>query len=447
MICWLGCGLTLAFAQTPISPPNASPNAPFAAQGRDGAELSQRQDELHALEGTLKQSDAARRALEAEVEGMRNDRARLNAALIETAQKARTLEAQISGIEARLAQAEKQQQSVQHSLDGRRDVVAQVLAALQRLGRNRPPAVLVRPQDMLEAVRSSILLGAVVPELRAQTEALAADLQEMVRLKQVQQQERARLKVQMDDLSLQSQRTAALVNARQGAIARGEQQITDQREQEKELARQALDLRDLIARMEKDNGLAALAARQADLARSQGSAAGDGGLGQNARLAPAMDFVQAKGLLPLPVAGVVVKTFGAPDGFGASEKGLSIATRAGALVSSPTDGWVAFAGPWRSYGQLLIINAGGGYYVVLAGMQQINVELGQFVLAGEPVGVMSAAGAKPVTGRAMGAAQAIAQAAPQLVPQAVLYVEFRKDGVAIDPAPWWAKPELEKVRG
>jgi septal ring factor EnvC (AmiA/AmiB activator) len=83
----------------------------------------------------------------------------------------------------------------------------------------------------------------------------------------------------------------------------------------------------------------------------------------------------------------------------------------------------------------LIINVGGGYYIVLAGMQQINVELGQFVLAGEPVGVMSASGAKPVANGALGAASS------------VLYVEFRKDGVAIDPAPWWAKPELEKVRG
>ena len=60
----------------------------------------------------------------------------------------------------------------------------------------------------------------------------------------------------------------------------------------------------------------------------------------------------------------------------------------GAQVTAPCDGWVVFAGNFRSYGQLLIINAGGGYHVLLAGMERITVDLGQFVLTGEPVAVM-----------------------------------------------------------
>jgi murein hydrolase activator len=405
----------------------------------DRPDLVQKKEELHSLEDSLKQSDTARRALEAEIEGLRHDRARLNAALIETAARSRALEATIAQIEARLAQAAKSEAAIRRSLDERRDVIGQVLAALQRLGHQRPPAILVRPEDMLEAVRSSMLLGAVVPELRVQTEALAGDLQELVRLRQVQTEEKARVATQMAALADEAARTQALVAARQGAIAEGEHKIEDQKAKERDLARQTLDVRDLIARMENEIGAAARgaqAARQADQLRRQNGGVNDGAPYKDAaRLAPAIDFAQAKGLLPLPVAGTVLKTFGAPDGFGASEKGISIATRAGALVSSPTDGWVAFAGPWRSYGQLLIINAGGGYYVVLAGMQQINVELGQFVLAGEPVAVMNSAG---TTGIASGAIGAV---------QSVLYVEFRKDGVAIDPGPWWVKPELEKVRG
>ena len=83
----------------------------------------------------------------------------------------------------------------------------------------------------------------------------------------------------------------------------------------------------------------------------------------------------------------------------------------------------------------MIINAGGGYYVVLAGMERINVNVGQFVLVGEPVAVMGDGSAKTAAAIAIGSAQP------------VLYVEFRKDGAAIDPGPWWVKPELEKVRG
>jgi septal ring factor EnvC (AmiA/AmiB activator) len=131
--------------------------------------------------------------------------------------------------------------------------------------------------------------------------------------------------------------------------------------------------------------------------------------------------------LPRPVAGDVRKTFGAPDGFGGSERGVSIATRANAVVAAPADGWVAFSGPYRTYGQLLIINAGDGYYIVLAGMARIGVEVGQFVLAGEPVGSMGDATGSTAAAIAIGAKQP------------VLYVEFRKDGAAIDPGPWWAK--------
>ena len=85
----------------------------------------------------------------------------------------------------------------------------------------------------------------------------------------------------------------------------------------------------------------------------------------------------------------------------------------------------------------MIINAGGGYYVVLAGMERINVEVGQFVLAGEPVAIMGDGTART----------ALATAVPLGASQPILYVEFRKDGTAIDPGPWWAKAELEKVRG
>ena len=153
------------------------------------------------------------------------------------------------------------------------------------------------------------------------------------------------------------------------------------------------------------------------------------------RLSPAIAFASARGSLPLPVNGIRIRNFGAPDGIGGTERGLSLATRAGAQVTAPCDGWVVYAGPFRSYGQLLILNAGGGYHVVLAGMVRISVEIGQFVLTGEPVAVMGS-----------GTAQ-VAASAPVGTSQPVLYVEFRKDGTPVDPGPWWAKKESEKVRG
>ena len=125
---------------------------------------------------------------------------------------------------------------------------------------------------------------------------------------------------------------------------------------------------------------------------------------------------------------------GALDRLGGSEKGLTIATRGGAQVTAPCDGWVVYAASFRNYGQVLILNAGGGYHVVLAGMERISVDVGQFVLTGEPVAIMG-------SGSQVAATLAVGSNQP------VLYVEFRKDGNPVDPSPWWAASEGEKVRG
>jgi septal ring factor EnvC (AmiA/AmiB activator) len=141
-----------------------------------------------------------------------------------------------------------------------------------------------------------------------------------------------------------------------------------------------------------------------------------------------------RGRLHLPVNGARIREFGGADGAGGTQKGVSIAARAGGEIIAPCDGWVVYAGRFRSYGQLLILNAGGGYHVLLAGMERISVDLGQFVLTGEPVAVMGSGSQASPTGTS-GAKQP------------VLYVEFRKDGAPIDPSPWWAINEGEKVRG
>jgi septal ring factor EnvC (AmiA/AmiB activator) len=300
------------------------------------------------------------------------------------------------------------------------------------MGRRPPPALLISPDDILKAIRTAIMLGSVVPELRSETEILATDLAELMSLRKSVAAERDRLKAEVAQLAEERGRLVALVEARRSAIGEAEKALVSERTRTAALGKQALDLKDLIARMENEVASArraAEAARKADEDRRQsagkpGSATPFANAG---RLAPAIAFASARGLLPLPVAGEIRKAFGAPDGFGGTERGISVATRPNAVVASPTDGWVAFSGPYRTYGQLLILNAGEGYYIVMAGMARIGIEVGQFVLAGEPVGSMGDAAGSTAAAIAIGAKQP------------TLYVEFRKDGTAIDPGPWWSK--------
>ncbi len=402
-------GAGAAFAQTPAQTPAQAP----ATTGDKAA----RERELGVVRAEQKKAAEAEAKLRAEVEALGEDRRKLSQALISTATRIRAVEDRVAVTEARLKALGGNEDTVRRSLASRRSLIAEVLAALQRLGRRPPPAILVSPEDALASVRTAILLGTVLPEMRLEVDALAADLAELVRVRKDMATERDGLGRDLAALSEEKSRMTLLVQERQKRQADAETALESQRQRALQLARQADNLKDLIAKLEAAietrNNLAALK--------------------QPGRMSPAVTFAAAKGTLRLPVNGIKIRQFGEPDRLGGTEKGLSIASRPGAQVTAPCDGSVVYAGAFRSYGQLLILDTGGGYHVVLAGMERISVDPGQFVVTGEPVAVM---GGGPQTA----AAVAIGSSQP------VLYVEFRKDGTPVDPSPWWAT-DNEKVRG
>jgi murein hydrolase activator len=159
---------------------------------------------------------------------------------------------------------------------------------------------------------------------------------------------------------------------------------------------------------------------------------------------PTVPFDQMRGALALPASGKRVVGYGERTEVGATSKGIVIETRASAQITSPSDGWIVYAGEFRSYGQLLIINAGGGYHIVLAGLTRIDVSVGQFVLAGEPVGAMGTSGPGPESRRTTAGKSQDAKSQDALP---VLYVEFRKDGRPFDSGPWWVPEGSKKIQG
>jgi len=342
------------------------------------------------------------------------------------------VEERIVAAEVRLNTLQNNENTVRRSLGSRKAVIAEVLAALQRVGRRAPPALLVSPEDALQSVRTAILLGAVLPDMKIEVDTLVADLAELVKVRTEIATEREVLGRDLAALSQERMRMSVLVQERQRKQSETEKALDAERTRALQLARQADNLKDLIGKIEQEIASAARAAAQAGTERTdpKNSLAA---LQDPGRLSPAIAFASARKSLPLPLNGIKIREFGMPDGLGSTEKGLSIASRAAAQVTAPCDGWVVYAGPFRSYGQLLILNAGGGYHVLLAGMERISVDLGQFVLTGEPVAIM---GGGPQSAAAVATGSS----------QPVLYIEFRKDGAPVDPGPWWAS-DSEKVRG
>jgi septal ring factor EnvC (AmiA/AmiB activator) len=416
---------TRAQGTAPATQSKASDSRPADKAGT----LEQRGEELKALQSEQSKSAEAETELKREIERIAADRRKLNQDLIDTAARLRAAEAQVAASENRLKPLDGKESALRKSLAGRRAAIAEVLAALQRMGRHPPPALIAKPEDALEAVRTAIMLGAVLPGMRHEVDALANDLTRLRDLRKNIAAEHERLKTEVASLGAERRRMGALVDARQAQQAEREKALQAEREHARALAKQADNLKDLIAKLEANIKSAEQAAREANQAQPPLA-----GLHDPGRMAPAVAFASRQGKVPMPVNGIKVRDYGAPDNIGGVEKGISIATRAGAQVTSPADGWVVYAGPFRSYGQLLILNAGGGYHVLLAGMERISVDLGQFVLTGEPVAVMG-------NGSHIAAILATGSSQP------VLYVEFRKDGIPVDPGPWWAADEGEKVRG
>jgi septal ring factor EnvC (AmiA/AmiB activator) len=432
----LALGVWAADAAETTTP---APNSPAALEA-----LKQRNQELEAIRAEQRKATEAEQKLTAESDALAEARRKLNQSLIETAARVRAGEEQIAAAELHLRQLETGEADIRASLNGRRAVITEVLAALQRIGHRPPPAVFTGAQDAIESMRTAMSLGAVLPEMRGETEHLLVQLGELGRMRNEAAAERARIAGQLAQLGAERASVAALIEERQHRKAEVDQAAGSERQKALALARQADSLKDLIGKLEQsldETRSVRGAARPGDETKPPTSQRpGLAALGDPARLAPAVAFASSKGKLLLPSSGVKIRDFGAPDGMGGNEKGISLATRAGAQVTAPSDGWVVYAAPYRSYGQLLILNVGGGYHVLLAGMERITVDLGQFVLTGEPVAVMGS-GTQVASSSASGSMSMIGASQP------VLYIEFRKDGNPVDSNPWWAATDKEKVRG
>jgi septal ring factor EnvC (AmiA/AmiB activator) len=334
--------------------------------------------------------------------------------LVDTAARIEDLERQSIALDGQIAVLKSQDEALTQSFARDRVSVTRLLAILERLQHDMPPALAVRPDDALAAARGAMLVGDTLPPVYEKAAALAARID---RLKATRQ-------------ALQARRAEAARNA--DALARAHVQLTQlSAQKDREAAGAADRYGDLKARLAdvaaKATDFQTLVARVAQLRR-----------GQPAPSEPGIVTVTADGgslgpltkgsLLP-PVVGTVVP---APPGSQESAKnpGITFASLGSAQVIAPADGKVLFAGPYHKSGQVLILEITTGYDLVLAGLGRVTVRPNDELLAGEPVGTMPESGADGPTGSSA---------------TARLYFELRENGHGLDPTPWLSL-ELRKAR-
>ncbi len=386
--------------------------APALAQESEPAER------LEELEAQIEQGEERVQEQEAEYQRLTQELAAMSERSVEVALEVQTLERRMAGIEDRLTSLQEEEAVTLADLDRRRVVLTDILAALQNVERNKPPALLVQPGDAVDAARSAMLLGAILPELETQVVNLRAQLDALTAVRDAIEREQADLVITAEALAEEETALDELIASREAVTRELAENVEAERARIAHYAAQAENLRGLLNRLTR----------------------GGATVGPSLRPSPDMarvvnPFVQARGNLRLPAVGRVLARFGDTLEPGTHSQGVALATRPRARITAPFDSEIVFAAPYRGYGQLLILSPGDGYLILLSGLARIDGVVGQQLLAGEPVGIMGGETLAPNMTRWAVSAEAVEEGGP------ILYLEMREEGEPVDPLPWFREDQ------
>lgn len=364
---------------------------------------------LKSLEQKIEKTGKHQSTLNRKKKTLARDAAALRRKMIESAHSAQEREAILGQLEVQLAELHRDVDQREVVLKNRRHDLSGTMHALGRLSRTRPEILLFTPGKPIDNVRSAMLLRVAIPRVKDRAMALSKEIETLNRVKRDIATKVKRLKETGKSLAKTRIKLRVLLTKKRTLLRQTEAQRANTGKQMARLVKKAQNLRGLIARLN---------AARAPTVHDELTLTPE--IRKSTRTMAALDmpkgvrYFPRRGPVTTPVVGRLVGRFGDSTKFGNTLNGIQLETRPDAQVIAPFDGKVVFSGLFRNYGQILIIEHRGGYHTVLAGLSRIDAAIGQWLLAGEPVGVLAARNqGKPM-----------------------LYVELRHNGQPINPAPW-----------
>lgn len=389
--------------------------------------------DLAKMEREVQAQNLEHKKLQAQATQISLELTRISKDMIASAKQIQNSEEKISRMESELETLRADLKKAEENFVVEDDNLIKTLSALQNLALKPTEALFVQPLTPVEIIRSAMLLREAVPYLQENAARIREDLEKIEAQKNLVEKQVARIIRQKKILEKEHEQMKALVQRKSKIRNAVEIKSVKAKKKVEQLASQANDLRDLLNKLEKQRQeklrrqeeerrrLAELKAAEARRAAEETKKLEEKQRADLIKFKPEVinevgeNFVKAKGHLLRPARGPVVTAYGEQMSKGVTSKGIIIKTRSQAQVISPYDGTVIFAGPFRGYGNLIIIEHGQGYLSLLAGLEEVDCELGQMLLAGEPVGQMPKSG------------------------DARLYVELRKDNHPVNPLTWIEK--------
>jgi septal ring factor EnvC (AmiA/AmiB activator) len=312
-------------------------------------------------------------------------------------QTIRAYESGLAALRGALREAALREATLTKAFDAKREGIGRLLGVLATMEANPGPLLLLHPEGAVGSARSGMILADVTPALQAEAQALKTQLQELADLRALQ-------------LSAGDVLETGLATAQAART---------------ELSKAISDRTDLPTRFTEDPGVLKGLLDSADTLDAFAS-----GLSPDSEAGTT--FAGEKGRLPLPVLGTVLRQPGEADAAGVRRPGVTLATQPRALVTSPWPATIRYRGPLLDYGNVMILEPGDGYLLVLAGMETLYGEVGEVIATDAPLGLMGGprtASAEFVAGSPDGSGGRDTE---------TLYMELRQGAVPVDPIPWFA---------
>lgn len=377
--------------------------APLSVGGQESS--TDAKERLEQIEAEIAASERQKDILTQQSRRARAAADQVSSALIAGARDIQIAEGNVSRLEIRIDTLESDMSDKRASLLANNNNIVELVAAVERLSKRPAVLTLLKPGDALTTARSTSLMASLIPTIDAKATKLRTDLTLLAQIQTELSDERFKLKNGLEELTKNQQSLASLFESRRAEAGQATARARALLEELRTFSEEASSLRELIAKLEQQAAKQRSLAARRDTPRTV----------ERPFSSLGRALSELKGQLPYPAIGAVTQRFGARDGI-SNAKGIRIRTRDSAQVISPYDGSVVFAGPFRNYGLLLIIDHGDGYHSLLAGFETLQSTVGQWVLMGEPIGTMPARESQTGAGE--------------------LYLELRRGGTAINPLPW-----------
>ncbi|MBR1601529.1 MAG: peptidoglycan DD-metalloendopeptidase family protein [Alphaproteobacteria bacterium] len=365
-------------------------------------------------EAEAKKASQEKARLEQQAKKIKEELNGVNQKMIAAAKKIQNGEDEVRQKQEELEKLQEHLNQSEIKFNSEHGMLVETLTALQSLALRPSEAVLAQPLSPVDLMRSSLLLRGSIHSLRERAEIIRQGIEDISnqkeeiakRLKDLEKENKLLAEQQADMKKMSKQKS--------DMYAKISSQSKEAQQKATALANQAGSLRDLLDKLEKQRALQQKQmAEKQRLARERAAdkVREDKGIIPESS-AGAINFAKAKGRLSRPARGPILTKFHQEMSKGVVSNGIDIKTASNAQVIAPYDGTVIFAGPFKNFANLLIIDHGDGYTSLLSGLEETDAKVGQTLLAGEPVGNMPSGN------------------------NAKLHMEIRQNNRPLNPADW-----------